>query len=451
MSELEERLKRVGGQHSRNMTKSQIVAVTLSMASADDIRRNATVRVDSDDLNQLNGGLYDPHMGTSGSEKCAECHQDVMQCPGHFGFIELYEPIAHPAHLKTIARLLNCFCYECETEGNLKLLFPEENLEKFQNLRGLQRLKAIVDTDSLKNRGCDRHGCRTYEVVKDDKIIYSYKKEKTIVSIDALKYLLPRMGNRELHLLGVNSRPENLITELIPVIPINLRPQNILDGTAKHNDITLVYKEIITANKAKDTEKVKMYFKALIDNKSGACKGLHGHVYQTFKELIDGKHGHLRGSTFGKRGDFSARTVITPDPNIKVYEIGIPILMAKTLTTQEDVTSRNIEEIREMILNGKVKLVFPKTGTRINVENVLDKTTIQINIGDKVSRYLRDGDPVILGRQPTLHKQSLMGFLIKIIPGLTIRLNPSVNTGFNSDFDGKVIAINSRLLIGLFD
>lgn len=449
MTDLETRLKRAGGQHGRNMSKSQIIALTISVASTEDIRKMATVHVTSDDLNQVTGGLYDPHMGAINDGKCAECHQDVNRCPGHFGFIELYQPFAHPSHLKTIARLMNSFCHDCiDEQEHLKLLFPPEELEQFKNIAPAQRLRIITDKDSPVKKGCPEHQCKNYTVSKDSRILYHYRGAETVVSVETLKYSLERMSNDDLRLLGVYSRPENMILELIPVLPINLRPPNVQDGSTKHNDMTMVYKEIIAANKAKDTDKVRLYYRGLLDNKQGACKGIHGHPYTTFKQLIDGKTGHLRGTAYGKRGDYSARTVITPDPNLKIYEVGIPEAMAEGLTTEEEVTSRNLEAVKEMILDGKVKFIYPSTGGQINMKAILDKTEIEYKVGgitkkfelqsgDKVKRSLKNGDPVILGRQPTLHKQSIMCFLAKITKGKTIRLPPSVAGGYNADFDGK--------------
>jgi DNA-directed RNA polymerase II subunit RPB1 len=148
----------------------------------------------------------------------------------------------------------------------------------------------------------------------------------------------------------------------------------------------------------------------------------------------------------GKRTDFSARTVITSDPTIDVNQLGLPIMIAKNLTFPEVVTPENIENLTKLVRNGRnvypgANFVFPASnlvpGQRIlPIDLRYRKEKVELRYGDIVERHLQDGDIVLLNRQPTLHKQSMMGHRVKVIndPSLcTFRLNPFVCKPYNAD------------------
>jgi DNA-directed RNA polymerase II subunit RPB1 len=143
----------------------------------------------------------------------------------------------------------------------------------------------------------------------------------------------------------------------------------------------------------------------------------------------------------GKRVDFSARTVITPDPNLQLYEVGVPYSIAKNLTYPEIVTPYNKERLMELVINGPdeypgAKYIERDDGYRVNLAYVQNRSDIQLEYGYKVIRHLRDGDFVLFNRQPSLHKMSIMGHRIRVMPYSTFRLNLSVTSPYNADFDG---------------
>ena len=143
----------------------------------------------------------------------------------------------------------------------------------------------------------------------------------------------------------------------------------------------------------------------------------------------------------GKRVDFSARTVITGDPNLSIDEVGVPRSIARNLTFPESVTPYNIERLQEAVRNGPsehpgAKYVIRDNGERIDLRYSKRGGDIQLQYGYKVERHLVDGDLVIFNRQPSLHKMSMMGHKIKVMPYSTFRLNLSVTTPYNADFDG---------------
>ena len=141
-----------------------------------------------------------------------------------------------------------------------------------------------------------------------------------------------------------------------------------------------------------------------------------------------------------KRTDFSGRTVITPDPNLSINELGMPIAIAKNITFPEIVTPYNIEYLSKLVRNGRDKypganFVIPASTGDSDIKLPIDlrfrKEKIELKYGDIVERHIKDGDIVLLNRQPTLHKQSMMGHRIKVIDNpnyCTFRINPNVTT-----------------------
>ena len=145
-------------------------------------------------------------------------------------------------------------------------------------------------------------------------------------------------------------------------------------------------------------------------------------------QRLKGKQGRLRGNLSGKRVDFSGRTVISPDPNLGINQIGVPVLVAKTLTYPERVNRYNIEKLRKTVLNGPeihpgANLIRSENGLRTFALMYAnrERCASMLRIGDVVERHLEDGDIVLFNRQPSLHKMSLMCHRAKIMPWRTFR------------------------------
>lgn len=297
-----------------------------------------------------------------------------------------------------------------------------------------------------------------------------------------------------------HSHPKNLILTVLPVLPPVCRPYLVADSTTCDDDLTIQYVEIIKANKhladpnlnelrkQKYTQIIKFRIKCLFNNDQGSSKHSNGRPLKGIKKRLTGKEGLLRGNLLGKRVDKSARTVIGPDPTLRTNEIGIPPHIAEILSYPVRANRHNISRIQEWIQEGKVNFILRDNGnSRINikyalykqgtklqfgdylqkkngkiihiryekqlflleegdrilrngkmVENLVYNTTkpVELKIGDIVERKLMDGDILLLNRQPTLHKGSMIAQNIRIIPGKTIRLNLATTKTFNADFDG---------------
>ncbi|KAL9044642.1 MAG: hypothetical protein Q9214_002234, partial [Letrouitia sp. 1 TL-2023] len=174
------------------------------------------------------------------------------------------------------------------------------------------------------------------------------------------------------------------------------------------------------------------------------------------KQILEKKEGLFRMNMMGKRVNFAARTVISPDPNIETNEIGVPPVFARKLTYPEPVTNHNFYELKQAVLNGVDKwpgaaAVENENGQVINLRTknfeerqalanqLLAPSNVHVNGSNnkKVHRHLTNGDVVIMNRQPTLHKPSMMAHRAKVLPGeKTIRLHYVNCNAYNADFDG---------------
>jgi len=151
-----------------------------------------------------------------------------------------------------------------------------------------------------------------------------------------------------------------------------------------------------------------------------------------------------------KRVDYSSRTVITSDPTIDINQLRVPKMIAMNLTFPEVVTPYNIERLQRLVNNGRnnypgANFVFPssnlETGKRV-LPIDLRFRKIALSYGDVVERHLVDDDFVLLNRQPTLHKLSMMAHRIKVINNddlSTFGLSPAVTTPYNADYKNILI------------
>lgn len=150
----------------------------------------------------------------------------------------------------------------------------------------------------------------------------------------------------------------------------------------------------------------------------------------------------------GKRVNFAARSVISADPFIRTCEIGVPLFVAQTLTFPEPVTPLNRELLKQKIINGPrghpgANMVENlDTGSKIYLQGTKEQRRQSSCILDRgvrcvVYRHLEDGDLLLVNRQPTLHKASIMAHRAKILKNENVlRLHYANCSAYNADFDG---------------
>ena len=265
--------------------------------------------------------------------------------------------------------------------------------------------------------------------------------------------------------LGVNpkvARPEWLVLTVLPVPPVTVRPSITLDtGERSEDDLTHKLVDILRINQrllenmeagapqliVEDLwELLQYHVTTYFDNEaSGVPPARHrsGRPLKTLTQRLKGKEGRFRSNLSGKRVNFSARTVISPDPNISINEVGVPEMIAKEVTVPVYVNEWNMDEMIKYIENGPevhpgANYVIRKDGRKIRVHSEETKELIleQLEPGFIIERHLKDGDMVLFNRQPSLHRMSMMAHEVRVLPYKTFRLNLCVCPPYNADFDG---------------
>ena len=270
--------------------------------------------------------------------------------------------------------------------------------------------------------------------------------------------------DEDLESIGISSeksRPEWMILTVLPVPPVTARPSITLDnGQRSEDDLTHKLVDIIRINQRfmenreagapqliiEDLwELLQYHVTTFIDNEiSGTPPARHrsGRPLKTLSQRLKGKEGRFRGSLSGKRVNFSARTVISPDPTLSLNEVGVPERVAREMTQTMNVSDRNVDEARQYVRNGPeghpgANYVKRPDGRRLKVtEKNCEELSEKVEPGWEVNRHLVDGDIVIFNRQPSLHRMSIMAHEVVVMPYKTFRLNTTVCPPYNADFDG---------------
>ena len=426
----------------------------------------------------LEDTVYDERMGPSHSDGiCKSCGQDYLICPGHFGHIDLAVPIIHPQFIKLIISILNCICISCsklKTENRVIDMVLGEESERILSYR--DRLKS-VEKFCMKIPFCKHCQEPCPEIIYDIGKIYGIysigndkkKDMKMQIDTDELITILKKITNDDLNKMGLNIqmrkmskhngiiqeeipsfRPEWLIITRLPVLPSLSRPPNYENMQKSDDDLTSSYTEIIKCNQkllendSKMSEKNRIdninalqnFITCFIDNKDEKHKHTSGKAIKSIKERIGGKQGHIRSKLMGKRVDCSARSVITADSTLELDELGVPERIAKSQSFPEIVTPKNIKRLTELLEQNKINMVRRGKIEYMHEYTKKNAKPLRLKYGDYAFRQLQDGDVIVFNRQPTLHRGGMMTHRVRILPCDTFRLNISVTSPYNADFDG---------------
>jgi DNA-directed RNA polymerase beta' subunit len=434
--------------------------------------------------------VYDRRFGVIDDGTCVVCKQKQLSCNGHFGHIKLHYPVCNPLFLKQLLSHLRNFCMSCS-----RLLIKNADLPP-----------SVVISKLAKIETCEHcNHTNPKFTIHDAQICYMYKKETRVpYSTHLLHSHVDRITEEDLSLIGYGQscHPRKMIFVNFPVVPTKVRPYVSSTLMVCDDDLTVKYVEIVKANQRilkciesaqpfqKEVANLEFHIRTFIDNTQCKAKYINGRPIKSVKERISGKQGQLRNHLMGKRVNFSARTVIGPDPLQDCYTLGLPYEICAILTKQVRVNRYNIHMLQKLCDTGAIYTITKKNGIRTNfhysqwekrgtqlfngdviVRNkrnipyngtmtlqpgdqitrrglLLDKVEYPIRKlvilqdGDVVERHLHDGDVVLLNRQPTLHKGSMMAFRVKRLRGKTMRMNLSVTKSFNADFDGDEMNIH---------
>ncbi|MEM7826750.1 MAG: DNA-directed RNA polymerase subunit A' [Candidatus Aenigmatarchaeota archaeon] len=390
-------------------------------------------------LRDLRLGVIDPGM------RCRVCNGTIGQCLGHFGYLELVKPVINPLYAKKIFILLKLTCRKCS-----RLLV--DNTKEKKSLKEI--LKSVA---KIKKCPYCKESQKELKFEKPTTILEGEKR----LTPEEIRERLEKIADEDLETLKIRGgRPEWLVITVLPIPPVTVRPSITFEtGGKSEDDLTHKLVDIVRINDrlkknmelgAPDFiindiwELLQYHVSTYIDNElTGIPPARHrsGRALKTLVQRLEKKEGRFRGNLTGKRVNFAARDVISPDPRISINEVGVPLCIAKELTVPKIVNKNNIDEMRKYILNGKnypgANYIIRPDGLRKRVtEENKEELAKEIDDGYIVERHLLDGDLVIFNRQPSLHRMSMMAHRVRVTPWRTFTLNLPVTIPYNADFDG---------------
>jgi DNA-directed RNA polymerase II subunit RPB1 len=452
-----------------------IVGIQFGVFSPEDIRRRGVVEVTTHSTQEGKiGGLADPRMGVLENGKlCHSCGQNNHSCPGHFGYYELARPVYQIQFYKMILKVLRCVCIKCA-----KLLVSKESAKALRRSKGENRWKFVLTAcQDIKRCGqATEDGCgalQPHRYHDEDlcRVVAEWKgltgeaagasdgTVRRFLEPEYVHRLLRRVSDEDVDFMGFSRlwcRPDWMMCSVLPIPPPQVRPSVLQDNNQRsEDDLTQKLIDIIKANTTlaekiakKSTKRaidewwmvLQYHIATLVNNDiPGVAQSAQrsGRPLKSLQQRLGSKEGRIRNNLQGKRVEFSARSVITPDPNISVAELGVPTKIAMNLTFPECVTAFNIDRLYALVQNGPevypgAKSIQRLDGRSISLKHVNTKKQ-ELYEGDIVHRHLLDGDPVLFNRQPSLHRMSMMCHRVRVLEGSTFRLNVSVTKPYNAD------------------
>ncbi|MBN2122007.1 DNA-directed RNA polymerase subunit A' [Candidatus Micrarchaeota archaeon] len=416
--------------------------IRFSIFSPEMVRELSAARVIipdtyDDDGYPIDGGLVDSRLGVvDPGLRCKTCGGRVRECPGHFGHIDLVRPVIHVEFAKSLYNVMKASCPHC--------------------------FRATIESPSQKPpKGKCPHCKEPLPDIKYLKPTTLFRDGNSMLPTEVADWLAS-LPNEELEKIGWNTeyaRPEWSILSVLLVSPVNVRPSITLEsGERSEDDLTHKLVDIIRINQKLEAninagapqliiedlwELLQYHITTYLNNETAnipPARHRSGRPLKTLAQRLKGKEGRFRYNLLGKRVNFSARTVISPDPKLRIDEVGVPTAIAEELTIPIAVTEWNIDECRKYVLSEsypRAIYVLRPDGGKIKISDELrEEIAKELKVGSSVERQIIDGDISIFNRQPSLHRVSMMAHEVRVLPGKTFRLNPTTTPPYNADFDG---------------
>ncbi len=459
--------------------KTKIIEkIRFGILSPDEIRKLSSARIITADTYDEDGlpipsGLMDQRLGTiEPGQRCRTCGNLVSQCMGHFGHIEMARPIIHCGYAKKVLKILRSICPECSmlmlTNEEKEKSIKEQEKHREMYFESDEELTKLIFKSARKTKKCPYCGARKKKIVIEKPTTFYEEEEgkgsRRLTPMDIRERLI-KISDNDLRIMGISpasARPEWTILEVLPIPPVCVRPSITLDsGIRSEDDLTHKLVDVIRINQrlrenldagaphliVEDLwELLQYHITTYFDNEvSGIPPARHrsGRALRTITQRLKGKEGRFRSNLSGKRVDFSARSVISPNPNISINDVGVPTSIAKILTIPSNVNPWNIGEMKQLVINGPIEhpganYIIRTDNRRIDLRYVKNRDVIAETLvpGYIVERHLNNGDLVLFNRQPSLHRMSIMAHEVKIMDGRTFRLNLTICPPYNADFDG---------------
>lgn len=478
--------------------------VQFGIASSDMILRQSVVDITSTEKFGEHG-VYDERMGPLNGQTCKTCLQPALACTGHFGHIVLIEPIPNPLFVSRLLSICGIFCWYCSRRvidvipkirqrrnesflsvmtsktRNLKchackmeqpiIVYDKSGVLHFKNGERIDNFKLV---DMLKN------------ITVDDLISVGIHVENAMPKDYVLTVLpvLPHM-NRPYMTQGTQKCCDDLTTLYCDIVKINKKASKLERGSEQYNSLI---------------DRLSFTIRTLFNNSDGAATHpSSGRRIRGMAERMANKDGLFRNNIMGKRSDQTARAVAVPGPHLNCDQVGVPKKIAQILTKYTKCTADNITQLQELCDTNMVDVVeryvdgnrvefgvarfCNQKQTRLHPGDVIMRLgelplnvvtgheiikqgdvimrkdsfgkmkevealpnrfrKFVLQIGDGVSRYLQNGDLLLVNRQPTLHTGSMAGMEVVISDGFGISLPLSLTHRLNADFDGDEINLHS--------
>jgi len=440
--------------------RKQVESLQFTLLGPEEIKKISKAKIITPELYDVDGypvdgGLMDLRLGAiDPGIRCRTCGGRLKECLGHPGSIELARPVFHIKYIPVIELFLRCYCFQCN-----KLMIKEKDLLKYKTIK--DRLKRAKDTKKCP------HCMAEQEKIKLQKPT-TFKMGKVRLFPGEIRDILSRIPAEESNLAGIDPkifRPEWAVLTLLLVPPVTVRPSITLEsGERSEDDLTHKLSDIIRSNQRlwenlnagapeviiEDLwDLLQYHITTFFDNsitKIPPARHRSGQPLKTITERIKGKEGRIRHNLAGKRVNFSSRTVISPDPTLKINEVGVPFEIAKILTVNEKVNSSNMDKLKKIISNEKYPtanyIIRPDLRRKKITDDLKKEILEELEPGYVVERQLIDGDVVLFNRHPSLHKASLMSHFVKVLPYKTFRIHPATVSPYNADFDGDEMNIH---------
>ena len=451
----------------------KVGAITFGVMSPQFIKKMSHAKIVTPELYDkegypVDGGLMDVRMGViDPGLKCKTDGLKLKETPGYFGYIELARPIVHIKFIDVILDLLRLSCHSCS-----RILIPEEKIANVKDQ--LDKISEFgTDADrrnylkeivaSLKTIVKCPHCNEKQKKIKIEKP-YTFMEEDKRISPIEIRARFEKLKDGDLEVVGINpkvARPEWMILTVLPIPPVTIRPSITLEsGERSEDDLTHKLGDIVRINQrlfeninagapeiiVEDLwDLLQYHVTTFFDNEVSQlppARHRSGQPLKTLTARIKSKEGRIRHNLAGKRVNFSARAVISPDPKLEINEVGVPKVFATKLTVPERVTKWNMAYLKSFVEKGAgeypgANYVARPDGRRKQItDETKEQLLEELEPGMIVERHLLDGDVVLFNRQPSLHKMSMMCHKVRVLDGLTLRLNPAVCAPYNADFDG---------------
>ncbi|MCF7799101.1 DNA-directed RNA polymerase subunit A' [Candidatus Woesearchaeota archaeon] len=454
-------------------TFKKVGAITFGIMSPQFIKGMSSAKIVTPELYDkegypVDGGLMDVRLGViDPGLKCKTCGLKLKECPGHFSYIEVARPVVHIKFVELALDLLRLTCKDCG-----RILIPETKIQEVKD--ELDKISEFgTDTErrnflkemiaTMKTVTKCPHCSAKQQKIKLEKPTTFLEDEKRISPIE-IRTRFEKISNEDLKVIGINpvtARPEWTILTVLPIPPVTMRPSITLEsGERSEDDLTHKLGDIVRINQrlfeninagapeiiVEDLwDLLQYHVTTFFDNDVSQlppARHRSGQPLKTLTARVKSKEGRIRHNLAGKRTNFSARAVISPDPKLEINEVGVPRNFSMKLTVPEKITDWNIDYLKKFVERGPDEypganyIVRPDGRRKRITDETKEQLLEELEPGLIVERHLMDGDVVLFNRQPSLHKMSMMCHKVRVLDGLTLRLNPAVCAPYNADFDG---------------